>query len=613
MSALASLVRAYERLEEHGDVPDFGYSRANISFSIRLDKDGKPTCTPIDLREPVEKGKKLVGRRIDVPTFLGQRTSGIDSNFLWDKTQYVLGVHKPDPKKSAIEQVKEASRALLMHKDFVGLHQKHLASETDEGLIAMLRFLENWTPERFDAWPEDMKGENVVFELDGDRRYVHQRPAARELWLKVLEEQPTIEAVCLVGGERSRAPLTHPPIKGVDGAQSSGASIVSYNLDAFTSYGHVQGENAPISEPAAFAYTTALNRFLEKASGHRVQIGDASTVFWADASETDAIIVEGVFGAFTGAETAREDEAIAAQKIAAILETIRLGRPREELEPNLPPGVRFSVLGLSPNAARLSVRFYIEDDFGHIAENFLKFMADLRLDPKPDGPSLSINSILLSIVPASLRKKSIKERMELVPKNWAGEYFQSVLTGNPFPNWIGGCILARLRSDGAIDWIRVSALKGDHVRTLRRSGSLKREGYLVSLDATCQEPGYLLGRLFAVRDQIQWAALGDVGSSLKDKFYSSASTYPERVFAAIERYTAAHLARLRREKPALKVNLERDLASVMELFDPKIGVPKRLDNNQHALLAIGYYHQRQKYLASKEKNFASQAKVEGRE
>jgi CRISPR-associated protein Csd1 len=327
MSALASLVRAYERLAGRGAAPKFGYARTPISFSIRIDREGRPTCPPIDLREAVGKGKKPVGRRIDVPTFLGQRTSGIDANFLWDKTQYILGINKPDPKKPSADQAKEASRALRTHEACIELHRKHLASETDEGLVAMLRFLERWKPEQFGGWTDEMKGENVVFELDGDRRFIHERPAARSIWLKVLAEEPAADATCLVEGTRSRVPLTHPPIKGVKDAQPSGAALVSFNLDAFTSYGHTQCENAPVSETAAFAYTTALNQFLEIDGGHRIQIGDASTVFWADASETDAIIVEGVFGALAGAETAREDERIAAQKIAAILESIRLGKP----------------------------------------------------------------------------------------------------------------------------------------------------------------------------------------------------------------------------------------------------------------------------------------------
>jgi len=95
-----------------------------------------------------------------------------------------------------------------------------------------------------------MKGKNVVFELDGDRRFIHDRQAARALWLKVLAEEPAIDAICLVQGKRSRGPLTHPPIKGVKDAQPSGAALVSFNLDAFTSYGHEQGDNAPVSEAA---------------------------------------------------------------------------------------------------------------------------------------------------------------------------------------------------------------------------------------------------------------------------------------------------------------------------------------------------------------------------
>ena len=128
-----------------------------------------------------------------------------------------------------------------MHDNCLALHRKHLASETDEGLVALLRFLERWEPDQFGAWPDGMKGQNVVFELDGERRFIHERPAARALWLNVLAEEPAIDAVCLVEGNRARAVLTHPPIKGVKDAQPSGAPLVSFNLDAFTSYGHSQG------------------------------------------------------------------------------------------------------------------------------------------------------------------------------------------------------------------------------------------------------------------------------------------------------------------------------------------------------------------------------------
>ncbi len=214
MSVLASLVRAYDRLGD--EVPPFGYSRANVSFSIRIDKNGRPTCPSIDLRNPSgKKGDKLTGRRLQLPTYLIQRTSGIEANFLWDKTPYSLGVVKPDPKKPPEKQLKDRDRAIEMHKSFGDLHRQYLTGIDDEGLVAFLRFLEKWTPDQFDGWPEDMKGEIIVFELDGDRgRYIHDRPAARELWSKILADQPASDAICLVEGLTSRTARSHPPIKG---------------------------------------------------------------------------------------------------------------------------------------------------------------------------------------------------------------------------------------------------------------------------------------------------------------------------------------------------------------------------------------------------------------
>lgn len=166
------------------------------------------------------------------------------------------------------------------------------------------------------------------------------------------------------------------------GRADVGSLIVSFNLDAFTSYGHEQGENAPASEAAAFAYTTVLNRFLERESGHRIQIGDASTVFWADATDAKASDeAEGFFAALLGADAV--DESIQAKKVAAILHAVREGRPIADFKPDLPQGVRFFVLGLAPNAARLSVRFYLEDEFGAIAERFLAHVARMQIEPPP--------------------------------------------------------------------------------------------------------------------------------------------------------------------------------------------------------------------------------------
>ena len=310
MSALASLVRAYERMGNNA--APFGYSTEKIGFLISLNADGSVAGKPIDLREGDGKKKTSKPMLVPQPT---KRTSGVAPNFLWDKTSYVLGVTAGEGKRTAEE-----------HAAFVARHRHALQGADDEGLHALLRFLENWRLENFvlPDWPEEMKDQNVVFSLDSDRLKnirIHDRPAARALWARLGSEGEKSEAICLITGEHGPIARLHPAIKGVWGTQSSGASIVSFNLDAFTSYGHEQGDNAPVSEAAAFAYTTALNRFLEKGSAHRVQIGDASTVFWAVASDCEAAaLAEEVFGGFIDAhEMARDDERVGFKKVGAIL------------------------------------------------------------------------------------------------------------------------------------------------------------------------------------------------------------------------------------------------------------------------------------------------------
>jgi CRISPR-associated protein Csd1 len=302
MSALASLVRAYERLP---NAPAFGYSMERIGFLVSLNADGSPAGPPIDLREG--EGKRKAPRLMQVPASFKRPGTTPRSFFLWDNTAFALGV-SANEKKAGVTRL-EAFRQL---------HRKELTGTDDPGFKALLRFLDSWSPADFArlGWPEEMKDQNIAFALESERLKnicIHDRPAARALWTRLYAEGVKKEAACLVTGERGPIARLHPAIKGVWGAQTSGASIVSFNLDAFTSYGHEQGENAPVSEAAAFAYTTALNRFLERGGGHRIQIGDASTVFWADASEAKAAEeAEGVFAALLGADGA--DETVQAKK-----------------------------------------------------------------------------------------------------------------------------------------------------------------------------------------------------------------------------------------------------------------------------------------------------------
>jgi CRISPR-associated protein Csd1 len=570
MSALASLTRAYERMK---DAPPFGFARVNVSFAIRIGADGQPVCDPIDLRRPAANGKKLVGRRLELPTYLVQRTSGPKPNFLWDKTSYALGIAKSDPSATASKRAKEIENAAELHRLFVDLHREHLTGATDEGLKALLLFLENWTPEQFDGWSDEARGENIVFQLDGDSdRFIHEREAARRLWLEVLRDEPASDSVCLVTGEKTRTVLSHPPIKGVAGAQSSGAFIVSFNSSAYESYGHAQGSNAPVSETTAFAYTTALNRFLETDSGHRIHIGDASTVFWADACDADASAAEGMFEALLS----EVDETAEAKKIAAILDAVRQGRPLDTLTPSLPNGVRFFILALSPNAARLSVRFYIEDDFGVIAKRYLEHVERMRIEP---GPRESAPSIWRFLIETAAQRKS-----ENIPPLLAGEWLRAILTGARYPQMLLSAVLTRMRADHDVNPYRVAMIRAVLVRNFQ----WEREAP-VALDPQNENPAYLLGRLFAVLEKTQNLALGSVNASIKDRYYGSASATPRSVFPLLLRMNVHHQSKASSKSKGLAGYFAGQLSEIMNKFPAEF--PPTLSLQSQGAFALGYFHQ----------------------
>ncbi|MGO3933640.1 type I-C CRISPR-associated protein Cas8c/Csd1 [Rhodopseudomonas pseudopalustris] len=566
MSALAALVRAYDRMAARGEVPPFGYSRTEVGFCVVLDTDGAPAFPPIDLREGT--GKRRTGKIFNLPTPLVQRTSGISSNFLWDKSAYSLGITAGSGKRTADE-----------HEHFKSFHQRLLAGTQDPGLATFLRFLETWTPERFNVlgWQEDIKDANIVFALKDEyhERLLHQREAAHSIWMDLYTREQASEAQCLLTGEVGRVARSHPPIKGVWGAQSSGAFIVSFNATAFTSYGH---DTAPISEASAFAYTSVLNRFLDRGSGHRLQVGDASTMFWAEATEQAAAdAAEQIFASLLAVNENTESK-----KVGALLEKIAQGRPVSDLKPELPPGVRFHVLGLAPNAARLSVRFYIEDDFDVIATRYLRHLQRLRIEPPPHEPSPSLWRYLIET--AVLRKS------ENIAPNLGGDWLRAILADTPYPLTLLSSVIMRLRVDHDVNALRVSLLKSILIKNFAMEAP-------VALDPDFTDKGYLLGRLFAVYEHIQEAALGrNVNATIRDKYYGAAAAQPRKVFALLGSGAGNHLSKIGKQRPGHRVNLEKAIGAIMDMMDPGDDpFPTSLSDKSQALFTLGYYHQRNEF------------------
>ena len=579
MTILQALASQYDRLASKEDParrpPKYGYSVEKISYSIVLSPEGNI----VDVQSLLDtSGKNPRPSLRQVPQAV-VRSSGIVSNFLWDKTAYVFGVKRDRDTFEIVETPRELDSFRKLNSDL-------LCNTDDEGLLAFLKFLENWRPDRFAALSgaDDILDTNVVFRLGSELQFLHERPAAGEIWLNHLasgipNDSPNQQ--CLVTGEMHTPKRLHDKIKGVRGAQSSGASIVSFNLDASSSYGKVQGGNAPVSHRAAFAYATALNHMLAPGSGRNVRIGDTSTVFWAESSgdEAGAAKAEDLFSMIL--EPSANDETETAE-LSRTLETIAEGRPLSDVDPKLNENSRFYVLGLAPNASRLSIRFWIEDSFGDLAQRAFQHFRDLWIEPVPWNVPPSPWRLLLE---TAAHRKS-----ENIQPTLSGSLLRSILTGDRYPQSLFGAVIARIRADNDINGIRAAICKA----FLNRNSRLRneKEDVPMSLDTSETNAAYRLGRLFALYEQVQLAALGSsVNVTIRDRYFGAASATPASVFPILARNAMHHLASIRKgDKGGLAYWFERQIESVLEGMNSAF--PKSLRLEEQGRFAIGYYHQK---------------------
>ena len=570
----------YQRLLARGEegLAPFGYSPEKISYEILLAADGRVLDVG-DIRDT--SGKKTMPRMMNVPQ-PEKRTVGIKSNFLWDKTSYVLGVSST------------SKRADKEHEAFKQLHESSLAGTDDAGLKALLAFLAMWMPERFEAAPfkPDMLDANVVFRLDGETIWLHEREAAQTARAQLLGgDGADAEAVaeCLVTGNRLPVARLHPAIKGVYGAQSSGASIVSFNLESFGSYGKAQGDNAPVSEQAAFAYTTVLNHLLRRGEHNRqrIQIGDASVVFWAEAA--DPAQAQAAELTFESLINPPPDDSQEAARVREKLEHVAKGRPLSELDPKLQDSTRMYVLGLAPNASRISIRFWEVGTLGLFARRLAQHAEDFRIEPVPWRTEPAVRRVILATVP---HREGAMPKMDDAFNNLAGEFMRSVLEGRPYPYSLLANTLMRIRSDGNLSGMRAAICKGILARRRRLGIDVHNEEIPVGLDKESKNASYLLGRLFAVLEAAQRGALGgQVNATIRDRYYGAASATPASVFPVLLRNTQNHLGKLRKEKPGLAVVLEKDIREIVGGLSDSF--PRSLGIEEQGRFAIGYYHQSQ--------------------
>lgn len=580
---LQALVKHYETLAAQEKVSRQGWCRARVSYALDIDQAGSVRGI-ISLKQEEERGKKKVwvAPFIEVPEMV-PRSSGVSSNFLCDNSKYILGIDKDGADKRSMECFEAAKKK---HLELLGAVQNKAAE-------AVKNFFLTWGPERakenahvLEKWEEITDGGNLTFYTG--MCYVQEDETIRKAWLQHAQEDGEGErAICLVTGERTEISRIHSTIKGVQGAQSSGAALVSFNAPSFESYGKEQSYNAPVGKYAAFAYTTALNYLLTQRD-YVFRLGDTTIVFWAEDGEE---IYQNAFAEFM------EPQGDNQETIRGAFENLQNGQAIDIDGMELNPEQRFYILGLAPNAARLSVRFFYQDSFGNILTNMERHYKRMEI-VRPSWDTREYLGIW-RVAKETVNQKSKEAKPQ---PGMAASVFESILSGSRYPESLYNNVLMRIRAEqGNVTRGRAAIAKAHLIRNYNHQWT--KEGLSMSLNESCKDIAYVLGREFAVLEAIQEEANPGINTTIKDRYFNSACATPAVIFPLLFKLKESHVRKMQLEKKGTKIYYEKlltELQGKIEVIDNVVAYPKRLSLEEQGMFILGYYHQVQKRFEKKE-------------
>ena len=575
---LQALTELYSVLASKGTLEKPGWQYGNVSYALKLNDDGN-VIELVPLMTSVTRGKKVVmgPTPMKIPAQV-KRSSGVSPNYLCENSSYFLAADNKGKPQRALECFKACGQ----------LHARLLAGTDHPAARAILKYFANPDPAGIinsavfrDSLDDLLNNANLVFKYGNE--YAQEIPELQQAWdAAYADDSDSATGVCLVTGKRAPVARLHPSIKGVRDAQSSGASLVSFNAPAFESYGRNedQGLNAPVSQNAAFAYGAALNWLIAQAE-HRAFLGDSTIVFWAEDGES---AYSDCFGSFFGGNT------ISAEELARVVNNLSAGRNVSWNDIPLDPDNHFYILGLAPNASRLSVRFFVQDTFGDIISKVGRHYERLRIDGSERDlqESMSVWWLMNETVNQHSSSKAPSPQM-------AGSLIRAILTDTYYPATMMNNLQLRIRAERVISHRRAAMIKAYLLKNTTGTADYIR--YREVLDVKLNEdsiyPAYVLGRLFSVLEGLQQAANG--ASTIRDRYFNSACATPATVFPILIRLAQAHLKKL---STGGRIHYEQQLTALMGKLDS--AYPQRLSLNDQGIFQLGYYHQTQKRFTKKE-------------
>jgi CRISPR-associated protein Csd1 len=584
---LQALDGYYRRLaaEPEAPVPLYGFNSRNIDFIFVLNLDGElvQTWTRLldgGIRSLLNVPFPAIAVEREGFRPVPKRANQLAPYFLWDKTAFSLGVENKQNFQKRFDAFKK-----LHHS--IGDNLDH------NGMQALLKFLDNWVPQEASNvvknWNE-IDGKNIAFQIDGERCFLHDHEAIKCAWFDFLSKTASsLEMQCLISGKKGPVAGSHPPIRNifkVEKSQKAELALVSFNDASYCSYGKDDKKrslNAPISERGAFNYTSALNFLLDKSSRQKVRVGDTTTVFWTEKASAFERFLGLIFDP-------REDQSDIAD-LRLFLEALREGRMPAQIKAD--SALKFYIFGLSPNASRLSVRFWHVSTVEEMVRKVGQHFADLRIiQSRPEDQEFpGVRRLLHTLVTTNTDPK---DRDRKVPPVLGGALMRSILTGALYPQSLLAVIVNRIRDDQNVNYLRAALTKACIVRKFRVTNNPME--VTVSLDEKNTTSAYLLGRLFAVIEKAQIDAHHPqkLNSTIKDRYFGSASATPRSVFPMLLRLSQHHI-----QKAEFGFVSDKRIEEIM--CDLK-EFPAHLSLEEQGLFAIGYYHQRQALFTKKTEN-----------
>ena len=572
---LQALVQYYEDLARQNKAAKEGWCQAKVSHAIELNEDGTVKAV-ISLKQEEERGKKTVWVpiQLNVPKMV-TRSSGITSNFLCDNAKYFLGIDQEGTKPRIMDCFKAAKER----------HLSVLNSADGTMARAICAYFEKWNPEKAkenpiitDHWDELNEGGNVIFCMR--ECYAQDDEEIKAIWNgQQNTDEDGIQEICLVTGQRTEIARIHRQIKGVPGAQSSGAALVSFNAPAFESYGKEQSYNAPVGKYAEFAYTTALNYLLGQREC-RFPLGDSMLVFW---SESGQAAYQKTFLQWLNPQPDNQEE------MKKVFKNLEKGLRVDWEDIELDPDQNFYILCLAPNAARLSVRFFYRNSFGKIMENIERHYHRMNI-VRPAWEDLSYLGVR-NMLDETVNQKS-KDKTP-VP-NMAALVLNAILDDANYPASLYADTLIRVRAEqGRVTCGRTAIVKAFLIKNCHWKEGEKYMG----LNEGCEEKAYVLGRLFAVLEFIQKEANPEIKATIRDRYFNAACATPASVFPILIKLKNSHIKKLEREADWKKISYEKQVGELMdkiEIKEKSEGFPRRLSLDEQGKFMLGYYHQVQK-------------------